>query len=216
MIQVVQHQTAETRHWSMPTDRAPETRRSARIAAKNRRKQRRTWFAWIPLVALAVAAVIAMYLLGWSSYIITGGSMTGSIPKGALAIEHQVPVSSLQVGDIITFHPPGEDNNVTHRIVAITPGPDGQSVFTTKGDANEDSDPWQITLDGPKQARFSFSIPWVGYALAFFTLRWVRTALLAFSALALLLGVLFHLRQDGSRETRTAGARAADCRDEDR
>jgi signal peptidase len=162
------------------------------------------------------AAVLVFILMGYCSYIITGGSMTGAISKGSLAIERRVPVDSLQVGDIITFHPPDSDENVTHRVISIQVGQDGQKVFRTQGDANPSPDPWEMTLNGPRQAKFVFSIPWMGYALALFTLRWVRTGMLALAALALLLGVVLHLRQDSAddceTESVTDGDAAGDCR----
>jgi signal peptidase I len=179
---------------------AGDVSRARRFEGRRRRARRRLRIAGIVAGLVLAAAAAAVFLLGYCSYIITGGSMTGAISKGSLAIERRVSVDSLQVGDIITFHPPASDENVTHRIVSIELGQDGQKVFRTRGDANNVSDPWEMTLNGPRQAKFVFSIPGIGYALAFFTLRWVRTGMLALAALALLLGVILHLRQDDAED----------------
>jgi len=134
-------------------------------------------------VTAAVALALSVHLLGLSLFVITGKSMTGEIPKGALAIDRAVPVSELAVGDVITFVPPGGSGNVTHRIIAIEPNAQGEPVFTTKGDYNESADPWHFTLDSPAQARYVFHIPYLGYGLSLFTDRLVRTVILAVVAL---------------------------------
>lgn len=187
--------------------------RAERTAARKRQTRVRLFSLWVPLCVVILGGLISLYFLGICSYVITGGSMTGAVSKGSLAVERRVPVAALKVGDIITFHPPGEDTNVTHRIIAIDRGADGQLVFRTKGDANQDADPWHMTLNGSTQARYVFAVPWLGYVLAFFTLRWVRTALLALAALALIVGIIFHLRQEDhghavmvSRNPRSYGA----------
>jgi signal peptidase I len=140
------------------------------------------------LAAIIVGLALTVHFLGISAYVITGASMTGEISKGSVAIDRRVPVSSLQVGDVITFQPPGHLGNVTHRIVALEKDADGNPVFRTKGDFNDSVDPWRFTLDRQSQAKYAFHIPYVGYALAVFTFRPVRTALLVIVAL-LILGV---------------------------
>jgi signal peptidase len=159
--------------------------------------------AWIcggGLVAIIVAAVLAAYLLGMSFYVITGASMTGAIPKGAVAIERRVPTSSLQVGDVITFRPPNGGGSVTHRIVAIEFDKQGHRVYQTKGDANQAIDPWLFTLDRPVQAKFLTEIPWLGYILAIFTLRLVRVVMLVGVAAVIVVVTVQWLRET-SQET---------------
>ena len=59
-------------------------------------------------------------LLGYQRYVITSGSMTGTYDRGSLVYDSVVPTSSLKVGDVITFGPPGHAGLVTHRIHAMT------------------------------------------------------------------------------------------------
>jgi hypothetical protein len=74
---------------------------------------------------------------------------------------------------------------VTHRIVAIEESSESP-VFKTKGDGNEAVDPWQFTLNSSLQAKYVFHIPYVGWALAAFTIRAVRVALLGLVGLTIL------------------------------
>jgi hypothetical protein len=69
-----------------------------------------------------------------------------------------------------------------------------------------------MTLNSAIQARYMFGVPWLGYALAFFTLRWVRTAMLALAALALIVGIVFHVRQDGRDYPSSAASDPKSCR----
>lgn len=127
-----------------------------------------TGAARLGLVALILASVawIVPALLGYERYVITGGSMSGSIERGSVAFEKTVPVEDLAVGDVITYLPPadsGVDNLVTHRIVEVGTTEDGQRLFRTRGDANADPDPWQFSLTAPTQPVVEFSVPFVGY-----------------------------------------------------
>lgn len=159
---------------------------------------------------VVVTAVLMVHFLGVSFYVITGGSMTGAIPKGALAVERRVPTSGLEVGDIITFRPPNYSGVVTHRIVAISSDQSGRPVYQTKGDANTAADPWQFTLDHPQQAKFLVAVPGLGYALAFFTLRTVRTVMLACVGVAMIVMVLLWFRRTSGKpgDDRTPSAAA--------
>ncbi|KGM14220.1 signal peptidase I [Cellulomonas bogoriensis] len=117
-------------------------------------------------VLLAGAAYVAVGHMGFERYVITGGSMSGSIEKGSVLFSRAVPVQELAVGDVITYLPPadtGVTNLVTHRITTIDATDEGAALFTTQGDANAKPDPWEFTLDRQTQPVAAFSIPWIGY-----------------------------------------------------
>ena len=120
------------------------------------------------IAALVVVAIVIVMpaIFGLQRYVITGGSMTGTIAKGSVIYSRLTPVEQLRVGDIITFYPPGYSQPVTHRIIAIEPAADGRLAFRTRGDYNPAADPWKVSLVEPRQARYAFHIPYVGYALA--------------------------------------------------
>jgi signal peptidase I len=147
------------------------------------------------LAIMVLSAVAAVYFLGLGFYIITGGSMEGLVHKGSLAIDRRVPTDTLLVGDVITYQPPHTTGNITHRIIAITTDDQGGRVFQTKGDANEAVDPWTFTLDNPEQAKYVASIPWLGYFLAFFSLRLVKAAVLGSVGVGVLIVLIVGLRE---------------------
>jgi signal peptidase len=161
----------------------------------------------LALVAgLAVAcATIVPALLGYERYAITGGSMSGTYDRGSILYSKAVPVSSLRVGDVITYRPPrgeGPDGLVTHRIAAIRRDRDGSQTFRTKGDANQHVDPWTFELGQPVQARASFGIPYVGYALAALSIKPVRMLVIGLPALLIALLLLTRMWRDAGEELR--------------
>jgi signal peptidase len=163
-------------------------------------RKRIKYSIWALLLAIVVAAAVVAHFMGISAYVITGGSMTGSIPKGSLAIDRNVPVAELKAGDVITFQPPHSDGNVTHRIVQVLKDKDGRPVFRTKGDYNQAVDPWLFNLDKQVQAENIFHVAYVGYALAAFTLRWVRTGILVLASILILSIALVWLRKNPDEE----------------
>ncbi|MBC7596912.1 MAG: signal peptidase I [Kineosporiaceae bacterium] len=138
----------------------------------------------IVVVILASLAFILPSLFGYSRYVITGGSMSGTFERGSLAFEKIVPVADLRVGDIITYRPPakfGIDGLVTHRIVSINAGKGGD-LFRTKGDANATQDPWQFQLQQGTQPRVTYTVPYVGYAFLALGDRHIRMLLIGIPA----------------------------------
>lgn len=104
-------------------------------------------------------------MLGLERYVITGGSMSGSIERGDLVFSEPRDVSELAVGDVITYVPPpgsGLTELVTHRIIEVEQS-DGGPLFRTQGDANASADPWQFRLDAPTQAVAIATVPALGW-----------------------------------------------------
>jgi signal peptidase len=151
---------------------------------------------------LVVLVVLVPAVLGLQRYVITGGSMTGTIAKGSVVYSRLTPVVQLKVGDIITFVPPGQTNPVTHRIVSIGAGDDGRRVFRTKGDFNKAADPWQFTFPQPQQARYVYRIPYVGFLLAVLSIRSVRTLSIGLPAIVIAVSLLWSLWRSAGEEVR--------------
>ena len=156
----------------------------------------------VMVLAVVLAALMVLpTLLGYERYVIISGSMEPTIPVGSVVYDEVVPVEDLEVGDVITFVPPAEygvDDPVTHRIVQIvvadeTSSAPGALVFRTKGDANEDADPWRMVLDGPEQARVVHHVPYVGYVYMALQVRWVQVLVVAVPAAALIVYVVVTL-----------------------
>jgi signal peptidase len=145
------------------------------------------------LAALALGALMLLPpLAGYERYVITGGSMGDTIPKGSIVYDKPVPVAFLRVGDLVTYTPPagsGPGGRVTHRIVWIGRGSDGAPAFRTRGDANGAADPWRFELHGARQARVAGHVPYVGYVLAALGLRWVRMLVIGLPAALIAVGL---------------------------
>ncbi|MPV36244.1 signal peptidase I [Georgenia subflava] len=118
------------------------------------------------IVLLALGIVVLPRVLGWAPVTILTGSMEPAIPTGSQVVlelvEGDEDASELRVGDVITYLPyPDDPTLVTHRIVGITQGPEGH-VFTTRGDANDVADPWEITVEQVR-GHVRYHLPYAGY-----------------------------------------------------
>jgi signal peptidase I len=145
------------------------------------------------VLVTAAALMLVPALLGYKRYVITGGSMTGTLAKGSLAYERPVSVARLRVGDVITYAPPagaGPRGLVTHRIAWSGRGRDGRRLFRTKGDFNRSADPWRFTLERATQPRLAFSIPLAGYVFAALAVRWLRMLVIGVPALVVAVAAL--------------------------
>lgn len=156
------------------------------------------------VLVFTAAVVLVPALLGLQRYVITGGSMTGSIPKGSVIYSTLTPVEQLREGDVITFRPPKRSEPVTHRIMTIRRVKGGTLVFQTKGDANEAMDPWKFTLNEPIQAKYRFHLPYVGYVLAALAVPQLRLLFIGVPTLLIALTLLISIwrHHPGDRRSR--------------
>lgn len=146
----------------------------------------------------AVTAVIVVAALGlacWFGYAaITGatlvtfrtGSMSPTMPQGAIAVTLPATAADLRVGDVITVQRAGAQLPVTHRIVEIgpakppranepelraaapggrppEPGDPANRELQLRGDDNRQNDPLPYVVHHVR--RVVFSVPGVGRAL---------------------------------------------------
>jgi len=186
------------------------------VAEIVRRSLRLATSALLLVVTVGAGAYVVPGLFGYERYVITGGSMSGSIDKGSIAFEKAVPVEDLVVGDVITYLPPTESGVttlVTHRIVAFLPGEDGTRILRTQGDANPDPDPWSFTLAAGTQPVVEYAVPHLGHvfvALADPQVRLVVVGLpAALIALVALKDLVKALRPSGGGRPRGAALQAA-------
>ncbi|MCW2831760.1 MAG: signal peptidase [Aeromicrobium sp.] len=148
------------------------------------------------VVTLAGIGYLAPALFGYERYVITGGSMSGTFEKGAIAFERPVPVGDVQVGDVITYQPPADSGVatlVTHRVVSIKQLDTGARQFQTQGDANPDPDPWKFQLVSGDQPVVEQTVPMVGYAVIALADREIRMAVIGIPAAIIALMALIEL-----------------------
>lgn len=150
----------------------------------------------LALVVLGCGAYLLPSLMGYERYVITGGSMSGSIEKGSVVFTQARPVADLEVGDVITYLPPadsGVGTLVTHRISEIEQDDAGRSVLRTKGDANASVDPWTFSLLADTQPVVAGSVPALGYPLMALADRGTRMLVIGVPAGAIALLALVEL-----------------------
>jgi signal peptidase len=122
-----------------------------------------------------LALLVGGPMLGmYRTVTVLSGSMRPTFNPGDMIVVSPEPMSSLRVGDVITFSTPAPGHPVeTHRVVSIQPT-GGDPIVQTKGDANKTVDPWRAQLHGATVWRFRFSLPAFGYPLLWLRLRSVH------------------------------------------
>jgi signal peptidase len=118
------------------------------------------------VIVLLVPAVIyvAPFLVGGSfSSVVMGGSMEPTIHVGSIVIVRKVKPEDVRVGDIIAFKT-GESKTI-HRVIEKVVE-NGSFYFRTKGDANEDPDPWVVKPEDVL-GELQLTIPYYGYLIWF-------------------------------------------------
>ncbi len=129
-------------------------------------------FTRIGLVLAAISFAIVLtagipVLVGYDSFVVTGGSMSPGIRAGSLLISKRTNPTDIHPGDVITFRRANRPQTaVTHRVVGVRHAEDGTPIFRTKGDANATADPEELSAELPI-SRMAFTVPYAGYLLEF-------------------------------------------------
>lgn len=159
----------------------------------------------VPAAArLVVRAVFGVTLLGllvlavgprlypFQAFYVRTGSMSPTIPVGALVVATRVSADDLGPGDVIVFRRPDQPGMmVVHRIESVAAGSSGP-VFKTKGDANGGPDSWQVPASGDgwraaySMSRVGFLVGWLHVAASRRGWAGTLTIIAALSALVLI------------------------------
>ncbi len=121
--------------------------------------------ALLVLLALGLVSVIALIRIDHLQLEpALSGSMRPVFQPGDLVVAKQTSTSSLHVGEVVAFYPPnGSTTPIMHRIVTLT-RVNGATKITTKGDANNVTDPWgAVTLRGTATYRLVDVVPKLGF-----------------------------------------------------
>jgi signal peptidase len=125
-------------------------------------------------VVVAVAGLLGVLCIAWwvvaattglSLVVVTTGSMSPTIPAGAVVVTERVAAADVRPGQVVTVPRPGSELPVTHRVVAVdrVPGDPAARSLTMRGDANDsiDRDPSVV-----REARRTVaSAPGLGHVL---------------------------------------------------
>ena len=176
----------------------------------SRRRLRRALGVLTDLVLLGCLLVFALlavgpHLLGYRTSTMLTGSMEPGISAGDVVVTTAEPAADVEVGDVITYQIPIEDHRVeTHRVVEVLHR-DGAIAIRTKGDANDNADPWTATLQDDRVWEVRAVVPELGTAI-----RVLRTPVVQhgvfWAALAglLALGLTTVWRRDPAAATTTS------------
>ena len=133
-----------------------------RYAQKNRSRFSRT--ASYILTVLAIVMMLGTVMLisnhfYYGAYVIATESMTGELNKGDIAISERYEDQLIQEGQVIAFKK--SKSVIIHRVVDIQVI-NGETRYTTKGDANEDVDVGYV-VDSQIVGLVDLKIPYLGY-----------------------------------------------------
>ncbi|CAN5236238.1 hypothetical protein BH09ACT1_BH09ACT1_26450 [soil metagenome] len=115
--------------------------------------------------AICIIAVVVAMVFHITFILFKTGSMTPTIPTGALAVVQRIPASEIRVGDIVTVDR-GTLLPITHRVTSVKKAPTddvGSRQITMKGDANTVADPEPYVVSEVR--RVMMSVPGLAYPL---------------------------------------------------
>ena len=112
------------------------------------------------LILIAIVGALAglFFLDDYDAYVVMSDSMQPTIKSGDMVIigsPGSLFTESLAPGEIITFE--RNKNLVTHRIVSM----EGDTIYT-KGDGQEEADPWSVSRFFDVKGSYIFHIPYIG------------------------------------------------------
>ncbi len=145
-------------------------------------------FLFIVAVVVFAGGVAFLFLSpDYEAIVVRSESMVPTLNMGDVIVVGPVK-GNIEPGMIVTYQPGQTSDLVTHRVVSV----EGENL-TTKGDAVEDPDPWQVPVSAV-QGIYLFKVPYMGYFSVFMRSRLGWFALLivpAFLLIALYLKSIF-------------------------
>lgn len=163
---------------------------------------------WLLVAAAALAPLVFLVvlpsILGLQRFVVTGDATGDTVPRGSITFAERVPAIQLEVGDVITFRPPGRPWDapyVTRRVASATA--DG---IRTSGDGTG-TDPWRLPATG-QRSRVVAHIPYVGYPFISGVRPTIWVMLASVPMVAVLLAVIADLGRVRQRRRATARRRA--------
>lgn len=139
---------------------------------KLKHKQRKQIIS-ILTIAIPILSIIVIYfglqiiLATTTPFVaVVSASMNPSLGIGDLLIIQGASPENIQKDDIIVFMPPPEYGSVytIHRVTRIQQLGNGTLLFKTKGDANNNEDPYWISYSRV-HGRPIYRIPYIGYIM---------------------------------------------------
>ncbi len=128
---------------------------------------------FIPVIFINLTLIISTYtkpgempgVFGIKPAIVLSGSMEPVIQTGDMIFLHSTDPARLQTGDVICYLDSGQA--ITHRIVGIREGEDGQVRYVTQGDGNNTADRQAVSADQVQGIWRGGKIPGMGSGIMF-------------------------------------------------
>lgn len=118
----------------------------------------------IIILAAVVAILVGIYFCDdYSAHVVMSDSMQPSIKSGDMVIigsPGSLFTEDIKPGEVITFE--RNESLITHRIASI----DGDTLFT-KGDGQEEIDPWPVSRFFDVKGIYILHIPYIGLVANF-------------------------------------------------
>lgn len=130
---------------------------------------------------------------GFTPLTVQSESMEPTFGENDLIIIQQYDPSTLQVGDIVTFHTIIDNQYAlnTHRIVSINEV-NGMNSYTTKGDNNDLADQ-HVIADGDIVGKYAFKIPYLGKVMDVLSSTWGFLIIIVLPMLLFFIYQVYHL-----------------------
>ena len=101
----------------------------------------------IPLFVAVIVLILPFVVFSGDSIMVTTTvSMLPVLNPNDMIVVELVSIDEIQEGDIIAFDSHQDMGIVAHRVIEVSEK-DGELVADTKGDNNEEPDPWYVTDD---------------------------------------------------------------------
>lgn len=119
----------------------------------------------IVLITILVILIVSKIAFGLKFLGVMTGSMEPNIHVNDIVIIRKITPDEINEGDIISFVI--EEETITHRIIKIEKNENGETLYTTKGDANNIADDTKITFENIT-GKYIGKIPKIGVILSIF------------------------------------------------
>jgi len=156
-----------------------------------------SWIAWGFVIGLVVAVTVPA-AFGLHPMTVLTGSMRPTIQPGDMVVDEPISPSQIRVGDIVTFREPHGTRTITHRVRKISIS-EGQARVTTRGDANDTVEKWQVPVTG-SVGRVVSQVPKIGYPVTWSHTRNGRLALVSIPALILAIWAMVKIWRTSDEE----------------
>lgn len=108
---------------------------------------------FIPIIVINLILILGSYIhpevlpgvFGFKPAVVLSGSMEPAIQPGDLILIREADTADLGEGDVICYLSSGKA--VTHRIVGVATGADGETRYITQGDANNAQDSLPVSAE---------------------------------------------------------------------